>query len=307
MTIKGLLGAAVEAAPARPVMFQTNLVDAGISADVPGSFVGGLHGGGFDPLIGPVPAESGMIEIPFMAATTLDSVVADPGDRAVQQNRRSIREAFGLPEVKRYSIGPKGSFSLDPTAVLLVFVARARWSNREIVSSFNTIFQRCGLAEVVRSDAYAACVSNTVERVRAECRGRFTGDFGPGLVNSIALDQLNADNSLREVAACFSKALGLLADTRAEVERIPGHVVRIDGPEALIVVETPERHELHRIDSNYLERFGLKHAGSAFVLHRQKWTPDTTVGIYVPAVRSHNFVDLPETTLRAAEKPLPAL
>lgn len=253
-------------------------------------------------------AVSQMIEVPFMAATTLDNVVADPGDRAIQQNRKMIREALGLPQVARHSLGHNGSFSLDPTAVLLAFVARARWTNQDIVTPYRDMFLSSGLAELVHSSAYAQYVSVTVDRVRAECRARSVGDFGPGLVNAIARQQLLfADETALEVASCFSLALRRFADTHSEVDRIPGHIVRIDGPEAIIVLETPERDELHRVEADYLERFGLNQAESAFVLHRQKWTPDTTVGMYIPAVRCTDESDIDEAMLRSSEQPLPSL
>lgn len=306
MTVKGLPDAFIGATPTRTFIDHTDFGAGSVSPYPPIGISGNLQNLAIGESTTNVNVQTWVIEIPFMAATTLDDIIADPGDRAVQQNRKLIREALGLPEVKRYSLGTKGSFSLDPTAVLMAFVARSRWSNRDILESYHNVFRACGLSDVVRSDAYAACVSGTVERVRAECRGLSAEDFGPGIVNSVALEQLHVDRTAREVAKCFSRALDLLADTHVEVERVPGHVVRIDGPEAIIVIETPERHELHRIDAKYLERFGLRTAGSAFVLHRQKWTPDTTVGMYIPAIRNADRAEVLEAHLRAAEKPLPA-
>ena len=257
------------------------------------------------PIVAPVSYQT--IEMPFMATTTFDNVVSDPRERAAQQKRKRIRDAFGLPELERHSLGRIGSFSLDPTAVLLAFVARSRWNDPDVITPYQNMFRTCGLNELVRSDAYTQYITGTVERVRTHCRALSKGDFGPGVVNNIARQELYSNGTARAIANQFSSALSEFAASHPEVDRLSGSVVRVEGSEAVIVLQTPDKDELHKVDVKYLELFGLNQAEATFVLLRQKWTPDTTVGVYVPAITlvDHNGID--EETLRSVETSLPSL
>jgi hypothetical protein len=247
------------------------------------------------------------IEVPFMATTTLDSVVSDPGDRAAQNKRKRIREACGFPELKRHSLGSCGSFSLDPTVVLLAFVARSRWNDFDYVKPYCNLFRASELPELVHSHAYINYVSEVVDRIKTECKSLPNGRVRPGLVNFIAQQELYSNAEALEIARKFSSALNDFAETYSEVDRLPGHVVRIDGPEALIVLETPERDVLQKVEASYLEMFGLNQPDSAFIFHRQKWTPDTTVGTYIPAVTQVSSSGIDDEALRSSEKSLPPL
>lgn len=251
-------------------------------------------------------------EVPIFATTSLDYYAKDMASpRAKQTHRREIRRLLNLPEPMRHSLGRRGMFSVDFLPFFFAWMARLRWRETDSVEVLCHHIRDQGFPDLVRGDAYVQAEQRVVSAVRAQAPQMPEGMNTARLVNTVVHRLLKEDDDLLYLARRSSDALRRLARERPELERVNGRVVRIEGPSTLLTLENPERHELRLIDSQFLKRFDIVNEGDPFVLYRQRWTPDTTVEHFLPAIddtaQDDGARNALEDRMKAAEVPLQSL
>ena len=246
-----------------------------------------------------------VVEVPFMACTTLDQFIGATL-RNLQNSREKIRHEMGMEDVCRHSMGNQGSLSIDSSIVILALAADQRWPSFDLRKRFGEIMPD-GLGRIVQEDAYKDIIAVVVERVRDRISGTRSQKVRPGIVNACVYDVMQSDDRLQEIASRYSAEMKAFVGVTPQVERITGHVVRSEEDETIIVLEGPDRDELRSVPSNYFDAFGLSQEGSDFVMYRQSWTPDTKVETFVPAVRMRHNTKDEDRSLEKLEKRLPTL
>ena len=69
-----------------------------------------------------------------------------------------------------------------------------------------------------------------------------------------------------------------------EIRRYPGELVRIEGSQALVVIDTGDREVLRYLSADYMRSMGIKNRGDTFVQQQLQWSHCAVASIYVPAV-----------------------
>ncbi len=246
-----------------------------------------------------------VVEVPFMACTTLDQFLGAPL-RNLQNSRERIRHEMGMDDVCRHSMGNQGSLSIDSSVVILALAADQRWPSFDLRKRFGEIMPD-GVGRIVREDAYKDIIAVVVERVRDRISDMRTQKVRPSIVNACVYDVMQSDDRLQEMAKRYSAEMKAFVGVTPQVERIIGHVVRSEEDETIIVLEGPDRDELRSVPSSYFDAFGLSQEGSDFVMYRQSWTPDTKVETFAPAIRMRRDTQDEDRSLEKLEKRLPTL
>ena len=231
-------------------------------------------------------------ELPLVASTSLDWFLGkEAADTTLQKRRGAIRSALGLAAkdvawMRKASLGRKGSFQLEPSLVLMCLQTEMRWPKASYLNALSETFSVYGLPQLVRSSTFMALAEMIVKTVETVVTAQ---SAVPGVtlgrtVNHV-IRQMSATNPvLRRAAQSYSEIMREVAEALPEVDRLPGHVVRVEGPESLILVETPEGDDLRWVDSDFLTTFGLDEADAPFVLMDQHWSPDVRTSYFQPAI-----------------------
>ncbi len=248
-------------------------------------------------------------ELPIFATTSLDYYAKDlASPRAKQTHRHEIRRMLGLPQPQSHSLGSRGRYSIDFLPFFFAWMARLRWRETDSVLVLCDYIRAKGLPDLVHEDIYCLAERRVVDAVRAEAPRMPESMNIARLVNTVVHRLSKVDDALLEVARKSSEVLRDIAREHPEIERINGRVVRVEGPSTLLVLENPDQHELRLIDSKFLQRFDLVTEGDPLVLFRQRWTPDTTVEHFLPAVEDSDVEqsrrDKLDQLMRDAEVPI---
>lgn len=261
-------------------------------------------------------AASQYFELPLVASTSLDWFLGkEAADTTLQKRRGAIRSALGLTAadvawMRKASLGRKGSFQLEPSLVLMCLQTEMRWPKAPYLNTLSESFSVHGLPQLVRSSTFMALAEMIVKTVEAVVAAQSaTPDVALGRTVNHAIRQMSASNLvLRRAAHSYSQIMCAVAEALPELDRFPGHVVRVEGPESLILVETPEGEDLRWVDSDYLTTFGLDEADAPFVLMDQHWSPDVRTSYFQPAivesgVSSDELAEI-EKDVRQHERPM---
>ncbi|WP_321472353.1 hypothetical protein [uncultured Paludibaculum sp.] len=247
------------------------------------------------------------LEIPIISATMLDSAFS-AGIPAIRKHRQAIRE--NLDPGIRFSIGRGGTVQLSSVPALDCLATAGRWRTGD-ADHLASAYRSAGLTKLVRSEKYGKALNMTREAVQVQARragASFTQSNSVELITQCVVGLAMTEPAVRSVA----KAMGVImrkVDAQLEqMKRLPGRIVRSDGPETLVVVDTGEREELRSFQSGYLKSLGLHAPGAPFVLHELSWSPDTKMSVFFPALDLNQADEMTselEEQLKAAEEPLP--
>ena len=203
--------------------------------------------------------------------------------------------------MRKASLGRKGSFQLEPSSVLMCLQTEMRWPKASYLNTLSESFSVHGLPELVRSSTFIALAEMIVKTVEAVVTAQ-SAVPGVALGRTVnhAIRQMSVSNMvLRRAVHSYSQIMCEVAEALPEIDRFPGHVVRVEGRESLILVETPEGEDLRWVDSDYLTTFGLDEADAPFVLMDQHWSPDVRTSYFQPAIVGS---DVSEDQLAEIEK-----
>jgi hypothetical protein len=240
-----------------------------------------------------------LLEIPFISATLLDSSFR-VGGAAIRKYRQTLRKTLD-PGIQ-FSIGRAGTIQLNTVAALDCVATAGRWKAGE-AEHLENVYKSAGLTKLVESKKYVDALKLTREALQGEIRTRTNL---VGQISQCVAALAVSDPVVRAVAFTMGSIMQKVNAQLQQMKRLPGRIVRYEGGEALIVVDTGEREELRSVDSNYLTSLGLQDRGAPFVLHEFKWSPDTTMSVFFPALDLAEGVDPKlEKRLKAAEQPLP--
>jgi hypothetical protein len=242
-----------------------------------------------------------LLEVPFTSATMLDSSFK-VGVQALRKYRQTLRKTLD-PGIQ-FSVGRAGTIQLNTVAALDCVATAGRW-NAGDAEQLENVYKSAGLTKLVQSKKYGVALRLAREALQGEVRGRTNL---AGQISQCVAALTVRDRVVRGVAMTMGTIMRKVDAQLYQMKRLPGRIVRFEGPEALIVVDTGEREELRSVDGGYLKILGLQDRGAPFVLHEFKWSPDTTMSVFFPAL------DLEETEsanlelekrLKAAERPMP--
>jgi hypothetical protein len=247
------------------------------------------------------------VEIPFISASILDSTFKT-GVPALRKVRQRLRR--NLDPGIRVSIGRAGTVHLNTVAALDCVATAGRWHARD-AEQLAAVYNRAGLAKLVQSRKYADALNLAKEALQQQVRTGgtpFSAANSAGLISQCMAGLTMTEPAVHSVAVTMNAILKKVDAQLHQMKRLSGYLVRYDGPDALVVVNTGERKELRTVSSSYLKALGLQERGAPFVLHELSWSPETTTSIFVPALDleagAGDRTEL-EKRLREAEEPLP--
>ena len=243
-----------------------------------------------------------ILEIPIVSATALDSSLGQSSTAGVQKARQALKRQLGPYDA--VSLGRHGTAHLTNAALMTCLTTDRRW-DRARADLLCSAYREAGLESLVASKEYRATldlVKQSLQQAAASAKGLNVA----ALVARTLADLVLGNALVHEVAAEMTRISTRVEERLPQESRLPGHVERFEGPEALVVVDTGKREELRFVDAQYLQSSGIVEPGDAFILHELRWSPDTVARVYVPAV-TLSTVDAAteETELKAAETPLP--
>ncbi len=243
-----------------------------------------------------------ILEIPIVSATALDSSLGQSSTAGVQKARQALKRQLGPYDA--VSLGRHGTAHLTNAALLTCLTTDRRW-DRTRANLLCSAYLEAGLESLVSSKNYKTALDlakQSLQQAAASARGLNVA----ALVARTLADLVLGNPLVCEVAAEMTRISTRVEERLPQESRLPGHVERFEGPEALIVVDTGKHEELRRVDAQYLQSSGIIEPGDAFMLHELRWSPDAVAAVYVPAV-ALPAVDAAaeEAELKAAETPLP--
>jgi len=259
--------------------------------------------------------KNGMCEVPFVSATILDNALTVSGRRkpAIQKYRQTLRKMLAPP--LRISLGRKGSVFLDSIATMSCLAVAGRWGLDE-ARKLALKYKKAGFSRVAHTRDYKNALELLGEAVRANVhQGSDMGDYVTWVIARCWAKLAAEDDGVRKLAVSLRDMFANIAEEEQHegvrrMNRVPGRLVRFEGRSALISLETTEEDadNLRLVPGDYLRAMGTGRNGDAFVLHEYRWSPDTTMSMYFPAVDfDYNPAELAAlmARMKAREKPLP--
>ncbi len=253
-------------------------------------------------------------ELPLVASTSLDWVLGEGvATTTLQKRRMAIRSELGLGDedlqwMRKQSMGGLGSFQLVPSSVLLCLQTDQRWHNRVFLNTLSQSLTAHGLPKLMRSATFLALTEMMIKAVKALVKGGEQPKNIGRSVNHVIRELSLRTPMLRAAAVDYSNIMIKVASVVPQLDRYTGHVVRLEGPDALILVDRPEGKDLRWIATELLETFGLDEADAPFVMLEQHWSPDVRTSYLQPAIVDSDYSDEEladvEQQVRAQEKPM---
>ncbi len=245
------------------------------------------------------------LEQPVIAASAIDCFVENqPG---TQKLRRELIRKFDWPGNLAY-LGRWGRVSLNHAA-LLECLAASQGSNRRRAFELGELYNRAGLAELVKSGKFANVLNVVDESVRQ--RVAMPNRMDPArLLNETLKDLVVSNQEVREVAVQMTAITKKVDTELSQVRRHFAYVERIEGDEALSVVTTGDREELRIVDTKMLRAVGVEASKDIFILYEFQWSPGMVASVCVPAVllrsaERQDEIERQEAELLKYETPLP--
>lgn len=247
-----------------------------------------------------------LLESPLISATTLDAVFTHR-ESAVQKYRQRIRRELNDPAMG-ISLGKAGTVQLTNVAVFTCVATAGRWqlSDGEKLAS---VYKKAGLVKLTNSKAYKAMLQLVRKELQERVRGlgktpsrRTVAELLPACLT----DLVASEPVVRDVATSLHEIVMHVDNEVSQIRRLTGQVVRVDGPETIVTVNTGERDELRSFNTDYVRSAGLHESGSPFVLHELSWSPDMVMSVFFPALAPKEAASSAlEQHLKALEEPLP--
>jgi hypothetical protein len=224
-------------------------------------------------------------EIPFLSATTLDDALTSSGSgkAALQKYRQEMRRK--LDPGMRISVGRGGTLQLTSVPALACIATATRWNMHDALKLVE-IYKKAGFAHLTRSKDYKSVMNLISEAIKAKVKSNEAKAAKTTLMEIIpgCWDELTTGYKVvRSLTECMHDIFVKVDQEAEQMKRWAGRLVRFEGENALVTVETGEREQLRTVDSAYLKSAGIQRNGAPFVLHEYRWSPDTTMSLFFPA------------------------
>ena len=225
------------------------------------------------------------IGIPWTSATSLDSHLRLPQQSAagLKKTRQALRDR--LAAAQTISLGRRGTLSLDNAALVPCLQTASRWGT-EAAFQLSETYQSVGMARLVGSALYRKALEiarEAIRRTAVEVGRAETAQ--PYFLPDLLVDLVESNELVRKVAEAMDEIHAEVASLRPEVKSYGGHLVRVEGREAIVVVDLGEREVLRAYDAGFLLSQGIEQEEDAFVLQEIRWSPETVVSAFLPAYR----------------------
>ena len=249
-----------------------------------------------------------LLESPLISATTLDEVLRSAHrESAMQKYRRRIRKELNDPPTA-ISLGKGGTVQLTNVAVFNCVATAGRWQLSDGERLAN-VYKKAGLVDLISSKPYRDMLQVVRKALQERVRGlakEASGTTVARLVSDCLTDLAVKEPVVRNVAVALNQIVMRVDQEMNQLKRLPGQVVRVDGPKTIVTVNTGEREELRSFDTDYVRSAGLYESGAPFLLHELSWSPDVVMSVFFPAVDLKEAASPGlEEKLKALEKPLP--
>jgi hypothetical protein len=249
-----------------------------------------------------------LLENPLVSATTLDGILRSAHrESAVQKYRQTIRRELKDPAIG-VSLGKGGTVQLTNVAVFTCVATAGRWqlSDGEKLAD---VYKKAGLVKLINSKDYKDMLQLVRKALQQRVRSLpkdASGRAVARLIPECLTDLVTKEWVVRKVATSLHEIVMHVDHEMKQIKRLPGQVVRVDGPQTIVTVNTGEREELRSFNTDYLRSAGLYESGAPFVLHELSWSPDIVMSVFFPAVDLKEAESSRvEQDLKALEKPLP--
>ncbi len=220
-------------------------------------------------------------EIPMTSATTLDFAFGGTKTRAtVQKLRQQLRKSLGGLH-RGVSIGKLGTVQLENVALLSCLETAGRWSRAQ-ARQLTEAYQAAGLEDLIHSPAYREALKLTGEAVREVAHESPTST--PGMVANAIAGLAQVSPVIREVTILMHRISVEVDRNLVEFRRLPGELVRFEGAEAIVVVDTGDREVLRSVNADFMKSMGIENSGDTFVQQQLQWSHDIVAAIYLPAI-----------------------
>jgi hypothetical protein len=231
------------------------------------------------------PAMSAYCEIPFLSATALDATLTSSGSgkAALQKYRQEMRRR--LDPGMRISVGKAGTLQLTSVPALACVATATRWNMHDALKLVE-IYKKAGFAQLTKTKDYKYVMGLVGEAVKARVRSSEAKPEGTAVMEVIpgCWEELTTEHKeVRSLTECMHDIFVKVDQETQQMKRWAGRLVRFEGENALVTVETGERERLRTVDSAYLKAAGIGRNGAPFVLHEYRWSSDTTLSIFFPA------------------------
>jgi hypothetical protein len=250
-------------------------------------------------------------EIPFLSATILDAALTSSGSgkAAIQKYRHQARKTLD-PGLK-ISVGRGGTLQLTTVPALAYVATATRW-NKKDASKLVGLYKKAGFIQLAQSKDCKRAVHLVSQAIQARMRNKEAKASEASVAEIIprCWIELTTEHEVVRDLTMAMHNIFLKVDQEAEqIRRLPGRLVRSEGKGALVTINTGDKEELRLVDGSYLKSAGIHQNGTPFVLHEYKWSPDTTMNLFFPAL-DLNYDTAAEAarmqTLKDYEIPLPA-
>jgi hypothetical protein len=245
-------------------------------------------------------------QVPLAAASVLDTLLLT-GKPSLQKYRQHFRTVFGIDaHAGEISLGRYGKIQLETVAMLPCLASAVRW-NRSVADRLCDAYRNAGLEHILQSESYKQAVKLAAAAIQEAARTA-TPDLQINLatlVTDTVSELAVKEPTVRKITEELDQVTAQVDFRLAELTRLPGELVRIEGGKALITVENDGRRELRSVSAEPLTAFGIRQTGDAFYLHELHWSSETASSVYIPAVAAgeEQFVSRElEGKLRESEK-----
>ena len=219
------------------------------------------------------------LEIPVADALALDEVLGrSPG---IPKLRQELIHEFGW-NTHRISLGKWGSLSLNAAPLLGCVATAWRW-DRARAMELGKSYNDAGLRDLLHTPEYSRAMDLVKASLRAAMNRLAAPPNMPRLLWAVMTDLIGTNSEVRCLAEQVAEITSRVDCTLGQMQRFLGHLERIEGEEALVVLESA-RKELRAVHPATLAATGIEQPGEVFVLYQYQWSPDTVTSLYIPAV-----------------------
>jgi len=225
-------------------------------------------------------------EIPFLSATTLDAALTSsgPGKAAIQKYRHQARQS--LDPGMKISVGRGGTLQLTTVPALAYVATATRW-NKKDASKLVDFYKKAGFVQLARSKDCKRAVHLVSQAIQTRMRSKeakASKDSIADIIPKCWIELTTEHTVVRDLIFSMHDVF-LKVDQEAEqIRRLPGRLVRSEGKNALVTIDTGDKEELRIVDGGYLKSAGIHKNGTPFVLHEYRWSPDIMMSLFFPAL-----------------------
>lgn len=224
-------------------------------------------------------------EVPFIASTTADSLLARLVDsaRGREKLRQTARAQLGITSLGQISFGRKGRAQIE--AAMLLPYTRIFGTTPLAAKAFFGDLESHGVLRAFST--HQALASRVMTYLKESETVDVAGNVSLTALVNRALARLASTNmTIRSFAESQRNLMQAFSRSHAHFLRLPGQLVRIEGDEALVSVwnEETSRDELRSLDASQVRDIGVEAEGATLIVYEMEYVPGIRISAIVPGV-----------------------